>query len=183
MSLRELYQEIIVDHGKQPRNFGKLEKANHCQLGHNPLCGDKLILYVIERDGRIEDLRFQGEGCAISMASASLMTEAVKGKSIQEINYLFDLFHDLVTLDKDTGNDNEENETQGNETQDNEAQDNAVQENSNKLGKLAVFSGVAEFPVRVKCATLAWHTLKAAMENNSVEDTGEANDPKPVSTE
>jgi nitrogen fixation NifU-like protein len=146
MSLRDLYQEIIVDHGKQPRNFGELANANHCKIGHNPLCGDKLTLYVLEKNGIVEDLRFQGSGCAISMASASLMTETVKGKSITEINKLFDMFHYLVTEGK---------EPEGN------------------LGKLAVFSGVAEFPVRVKCATLAWHTIKAAL----------INDEKQVSTE
>lgn len=146
MSLRELYQEIIVDHGKQPRNFGKLDGANHCQAGHNPLCGDRLMLYVLERNGIVEDVHFEGAGCAISVASASLMTEAVKGKSIAEIDQLFDLFHHLVTEGK---------------------------EPEGHLGKLAVFSGVAEFPVRVKCATLAWHTLKAALANN----------PNPVTTE
>ena len=146
MSLRELYQEMIVDHGKQPRNTGKLANATHCQAGHNPLCGDKLMLYVIERAGVVEDVRFEGEGCAISMASASLMTEAIKGKSISDIETLFQHFHLLVTEGRETTMD---------------------------IGKLAVFSGVAEFPVRVKCATLAWHTLKAAL----------AHDPYPASTE
>lgn len=146
MSLRELYQEMIVDHGKHPRNFGALSAANHTHAGHNPLCGDKLVVYVLESNGVVEDVKFQGEGCAISMASASLMTESVKGKSLAEINILFDLFHHLVTEGKSTSDD---------------------------LGKLEVFGGVAEFPVRVKCASLAWHTLKAALEN----------DPKPVSTE
>jgi len=138
MSLRELYQEMIVDHGRQPRNFGKLQNANHCQTGHNPLCGDKLILYVIVHNGIVEDLRFEGMGCAISVASASLMTEVVKGKSVNEIEELFSRFHFLVTEGK---------------------------EPTVILGKLAAFSGVAEFPVRVKCATLAWHTLKAALLN------------------
>lgn len=142
MSLRDLYQEIIIDHGKQPRNFGKLENANHHKAGHNPLCGDKLMLYITERNGVIEALRFEGEGCAISVASASLMTETVKGKTIQEFNHLFDLFHHLVTEGK---------------------------EPEESIGKLAVFSGVAEFPVRVKCATLAWHTLKAALADNNPE--------------
>lgn len=146
MSLRHLYQEIIVDHGKAPRNFGKLEQANHCQAGHNPLCGDKLMLYVREQNGVIEDLRFEGTGCAISVASASLMTEAVKGKSIHEIDKLFELFHLLVT--------------EGTEPKE-------------EIGKLAVFSGVAEFPVRVKCATLAWHTLKAALNNDTKPATTE----------
>ncbi len=146
MSLRDLYQEIIIDHGKQPRNFGKLENANHSLAGHNPLCGDKLMLYIVEKNGIVEDVHFEGAGCAISVASASLMTEAVKGKSIKDIDALFELFHHLVT--------------EGKEPQE-------------SIGKLAVFSGVAEFPVRVKCATLAWHTLKAALHN----------DPNPVTTE
>lgn len=146
MSLRELYQEMIVDHGKHPRNFGTLPAANHIHAGHNPLCGDKLIVYVIENNGVVEDVKFEGAGCAISVASASLMTESIKGKSMADINKLFDLFHHLVTEGQTTSDD---------------------------LGKLAVFGGVAEFPVRVKCASLAWHTLKAAMDN----------DPKPVTTE
>ena len=146
MSLRELYQEMIIDHGKHPRNFGMLAQANHVQVGYNPLCGDKLTVYLIEKNGVIEDVKFEGVGCAISVASASLMTEAVKGKSIESVNILFDLFHHLVT--------------EGHTT-------------SDQLGKLAVFSGVAEFPVRVKCASLSWHTLKAAIDN----------DTKPVSTE
>lgn len=146
MSLRDLYQEIIIDHGKQPRNFGTLPQATHCQAGHNPLCGDRLMLYVLERGDVIEEVRFEGAGCAISVASASLMTEAIKGKSVSEVEKLFEHFHHLVTV----GEDSEAN-----------------------LGKLAVFAGVAEFPVRVKCATLAWHTLKAAL----------ANEIHPVSTE
>jgi len=139
MSLRDLYQDIIVDHGKQPRNFGKLANANHCQMGHNPLCGDRLTLYVIERNGIVDDVRFEGVGCAISVASASLMTEMIKGKSVHEIERIFNLFHHLVTEGKELDGD---------------------------IGKLAAFGGVAEFPVRVKCATLAWHTLKAALANN-----------------
>lgn len=139
MSLRDLYQEIIVDHGKQPRNFGVLPHANHCQIGHNPLCGDRLMLYVIERNGVIEDARFEGSGCAISVASASLMTEIVKGKTIQEAEKLFHHFHQLVTEGKESS--------------------------VTHLGKLNAFAGVAEFPVRVKCATLAWHTLQAALAN------------------
>lgn len=146
MSLRDLYQEIIVDHGKQPRNFGALLNANHHQAGHNPLCGDKLMLYVLEKNGVVEDIHFEGTGCAISVASASLMTEAVKGKSIDTIINLFKLFHHLLTEGKEPEED---------------------------IGKLTAFSGVSEFPVRVKCATLAWHTLMAAL----------ANDPNPVSTE
>lgn|SRR3990167_2106300 len=146
MSLRELYQEMILDHGRQPRNFGELSSATHVHAGHNPLCGDKLMLYVKVENGIIEAARFNGEGCAICMASASLMTEAVKQLSLPQAHHLFEGFHQLVT----TG----------------EAPDM-------DLGKLAVFSGVAEFPIRVKCATLAWHTLEAAL----------ANKPDPVSTE
>lgn len=146
MSLRELYQEIIIDHGKKPRYFGKLPQANYCKAGHNPLCGDKLVLYIFERDGVVEDVRFEGSGCAISIASASLMIEAIKGKSIIEVNELFTQFHRLVTESR---------------------------EPEINLGKLVAFAGVSEFPIRVKCATLAWHTLKAAL----------ANDPNPVSTE
>ena len=118
MSLRDLYQEIIIDHGRQPRNFGELANANHGKAGHNPLCGDKPTVYILERDGKVEDIRFEGAGCAISIASASLMTEAVKGKSINEIHQLFDMFHYLVTEGK---------APEGN------------------MGKLAIFSGVAEF--------------------------------------
>jgi nitrogen fixation protein NifU and related proteins len=136
--LRELYQEMIIDHGKNPRNFGELCDANLQQVGHNPLCGDKLVVYAQEVDGHIEAVRFKGEGCAISMASASLMTELLQGKTLQEAQHLFAQFHLLVT---------------GGETTDD-------------LGKLAIFAGVAEFPVRVKCATLAWHTIMAALEHN-----------------
>jgi nitrogen fixation NifU-like protein len=146
MSLRELYQEMIVDHGREPRNFGVLAQANHCQAGHNPLCGDKLTVYILEQNGMIADLSFEGVGCAISVASASLMTEAVKGKTLSEIEKIFTNFHHLVT--------------QGIHLED-------------SMDKLSVFSGVAEFPARVKCATLAWHTLKAALNN----------DPRPISTE
>lgn len=148
MSLRDLYQEIIIDHGKQPRNFGQLENCNHSHLGHNPLCGDRLTVYLIERNGVVEDVKFEGAGCAISVASASLMTDAVKGKSIAEIKQLFDKFHSLVTEGKE--------------------QDASV-------GKLAVFGGVAEFPMRVKCATLSWHTLLAALQNSADTVTTEEN--------
>lgn len=139
MSLRDLYQEMIIDHGKIPRNFGSLADANYCKCGHNPLCGDKLTLSIKVKEEIIEDIRFEGNGCAISVASASLMTEAIKGKTIAQMETLFAEFHALVT----TGN----------------------AESAENLGKLVVFSGVSEFPVRVKCATLAWHTLKAAFLN------------------
>ncbi len=139
MSLRQLYQEMIIDHGKQPRNFGVLADANHSKNGHNPLCGDRLTVYLLERDGVVEDVKFEGVGCAISVASASLMTEAIKGKSVAAVEALFQQFHQLLTEGKE----------------------------DDSLGKLAVFSGVAEFPLRVKCATLAWHTLKAALTNDN----------------
>lgn len=139
--LRELYQETIIDHGRHPRNFGALPDANLHKEGFNPLCGDKIFLHIIEQNGVAKKIMFEGCGCAISMASASLMSEALTGKSTEEIETLFSLFHELIT--------------QG-ETSDSE-----------KLGKLAVLAGVAEFPVRVKCATLAWHTLRAALANDS----------------
>jgi nitrogen fixation NifU-like protein len=139
MSLRDLYQELIIDHGKQPRNFGKLASANHQHAGHNPLCGDKLMVYVKTANDVIEEIQFEGSGCAISVASASLMTESLKGKSILEANKLFGLFHEMVTEGK---------------------------EPEESIGKLSALSGVSEFPVRVKCATLAWHTLQAALNNN-----------------
>ena len=128
------------------RNFGALPAATHHKHGQNPLCGDKLTVYLIERDGVVDDVRFEGAGCAISVASASLMTDAVKGKNLDEVFAMFDSFHQLLTEGK---------------------------ESEMELGKLAVFSGVAEFPMRVKCATLAWHTMKAAL----------LQDVKPVSTE
>lgn len=137
--LRELYQQLIVDHSKRPRNFGKLETANRRAVGHNPLCGDKLVLHLLVDGNVVKEARFEGSGCAISTASASLMTEAVKGKSEAEAERLFKAFQELVT-----GDPTQERSTEG-------------------LGKLAVFAGVAEFPMRVKCATLAWHTLKTAL--------------------
>ncbi len=148
--LLDLYQEVILDHNKRPRNFGPLPGAERRAEGHNPLCGDELELHLKLDGDRIEDLRFEGAGCAISTASASLMTETVKGKTIEEAERLFRGFHDLLTGDP-----------------------SVVEEASPELGKLAVFSGVREFPVRVKCATLAWHTLKAALEDRD----------EPVSTE
>jgi nitrogen fixation NifU-like protein len=137
MPLRELYQELILDHGKQPRNVGEISAASHSHAGYNPLCGDRVTVYLIEKDGIVHDVAFQGAGCAISVASASLMTEAIKGKALSVIEQLFHDFHQLVT------------EGSCGETD---------------LGKLAAFAGVAEFPIRVKCATLAWHTLKAALD-------------------
>jgi nitrogen fixation NifU-like protein len=137
--LRELYQELILDHHKRPRNYGKLADANGKAEGFNPLCGDKLTIFVRVDDGNIVDVRFEGTGCAISTASASLMTESVKGKTRAEAEVLFGRMHDLLTAEP------------------------AVTPDPGQLGKLAVFAGVREFPIRVKCATLAWHTLRAAL--------------------
>jgi nitrogen fixation NifU-like protein len=146
--LRDLYQEVILDHSKRPRNFRKLEEANRTAVGHNPLCGDKLVLYLDVEDGVVKDVTFQGAGCAISTASASMMTEAVKGKRVEEAEALFSQFHEMLTTPPD-------------------------QELEESLGKLDVFNGVREFPARVKCATLAWHTVHAAL----------AGDAEAVSTE
>jgi len=135
--LRELYQELILEHSKKPRNFRALESANHKAEGYNPLCGDHFTVYLELQDGAIKDIGFQGSGCAISKASASMMTQSLKGKTAAEAEELFTKFHDVVTGHAVGGEE--------------------------KLGKLAVFSGVSEFPLRVKCATLAWHTLRAAL--------------------
>ncbi len=138
--LRELYQEVILDHNKRPRNFQKLEGANRAADGYNPLCGDQITVYLLVEDHVIRDIAFQGSGCAISKASASMMTAAVKGKTTAEAEGLFETFHRMVTADLSA------------------AADPLV------VGKLAAFAGVREFPVRVKCATLPWHTLQAALE-------------------
>lgn len=138
--LRDLYQEVVIDHGKRPRNFRQLQDATCTAEGFNPLCGDQLKVYIKLADGVIADIAFQGAGCAISQASASLMTLAVKGKKPQEALALFGRMHTLLT----------------------EGPNGQV--TPAELGKLAVLSGVWEFPVRVKCATLAWHTLRSALE-------------------
>ena len=138
--LRELYQSVILDHNKQPRNFREPEGANRTADGFNPLCGDKITVYLELEDDVVKDVGFSGSGCAISTASASLMTQSIKGKSVADVRQLFDGFHELVT-----GNPGEEADSEG-------------------LGKLAVFSGVREFPVRVKCATLAWYTMRSALD-------------------
>lgn len=148
--LRDLYQEVIVDHYRRPRNFGRLAEANHHAEGVNPLCGDRLTLYLKLRDGVIEDASFEGSGCAISTASASLMTEALKGKTPAQAHGLFEAFRALVV----TG-----------------APGEAA---ASPLGKLEVLGGVREFPARVKCATLAWHTLEAALQNRSEPVTTES---------
>jgi len=135
--LRELYQEVIFDHSKRPRNFHPIVDASRKAQGFNPLCGDKLTVYLKLNGDLIEDVSFEGCGCAISTASASLMTETLKGKTVQEVQHLFEAFHEAVTDDHGSAHD--------------------------ELGKLQVLCGVREFPARVKCATLAWHTLQAAL--------------------
>jgi nitrogen fixation protein NifU and related proteins len=140
MDLRELYQEVILDHNKRPRNFKVPDPNNRRAEGYNPLCGDKITIYLYVEGDVIKDLGFQGTGCAISKASASLMTDALKGKTLEQANALFDQFHGLVTAPA------------------------SANVEADSLGKLAVLSGVREYPMRVKCASLAWHTLKAAMQ-------------------
>jgi nitrogen fixation NifU-like protein len=150
-TLRELYQEVILDHGKHPRNFRHPAEANHEAHGHNPLCGDRLTVYVtLDDQNRIQDAAFEGRGCAISVASASMMTDIVKGKTIPEVEALFDDFHKMCTGD--------------------EVADTAP-EFEDELEKLKVLSGVRQFPMRVKCATLAWHTLNAAVHGNEKAST------------
>jgi nitrogen fixation NifU-like protein len=141
MDLKELYRDVILDHNKHPRNFGRLDSVDAQADGHNPLCGDRLSVFVQLDGDRIADLRFEGKGCAISTASASLMTEAVKGKDKAAISKLFEKVHSLLTR------------------QDAEA--------GAELGKLAALSGVREFPSRVKCASLCWHTLNAALDRGA----------------
>jgi SUF system FeS assembly protein, NifU family len=148
MDLKDLYRDVIVDHNRNPRNFGKLEPADAHADGHNPLCGDRLTMYVNLDGSNVREVKFEGSDCAISVASASLLTEAVKGKSLDEVKALFDDVHALLTQ-------HDANVDLG------------------KLGKLAALSGVREFPARVKCASLCWHTLNAALAHTS----------EPVSTE
>jgi len=138
MDLKELYRDVILDHNKRPRNFGKLEPSDAQADGHNPLCGDRLTVFLKMDGNRVEDIRFEGKGCAISTASASLMTEAIKGKDKSQIGGLFDQVHSLLT------------------------RQDAIADSS--LGKLAALSGVREYPARVKCASLCWHTLNAALD-------------------
>lgn len=146
--LREMYQEAILEHAKSPRNFRALQEPTGKAEGYNPLCGDRCTVYLIMKDDVIEDIGFQGSGCAISRASASMMTQSLKGKTIEEAETLFQSFHKMVTGQNGNGD-------------------------RSQLGKLEVFAGVSEFPARVKCATLAWHTLQAALHD----------DRKPVTTE
>lgn len=148
LDIKDLYQEVIVDHNRRPRNFGKLENPEKTLEGFNPLCGDRLTLYLNTVDGRIADIKFDGAGCAISVASASLMTEAVKDKPLPEAAAAFDDFHKLLT-------------------------NAGAPDDLDKFGKLAALAGVRDYPSRVKCATLCWHTLRAAL----------AGDEQPVTTE
>ena len=137
---KDLYQQLIIDHNQNPRNFSKLENASHSADGHNPLCGDVITVSLIKRDGIIEDITFMGSGCAISKASASIMTSTLKGMKIEDAEVLFDNFHTLATTGKSPGD----------------------------MGKLSVLAGVHKYPARVKCATLAWHTFQGAL-NSSTE--------------
>jgi nitrogen fixation NifU-like protein len=145
--LTDLYQQVILDHNKKPRNFRKLETANHSAEGYNPLCGDQLTVYLNLEDDSVKEISFEGSGCAISKAAASMMTQAVKGKSKAEAEELFTEFHQMVTGELDE------------------------EEGPNQLGNLKIFAGVREFPVRVKCATLAWHTMHAALTNQAIVST------------
>jgi nitrogen fixation NifU-like protein len=150
--LRDLYQEVILDHSKRPRNFRTLSATANQAEGYNPLCGDRETVYVDLEGDVLRDVAFQGAGCAISTASASMMTESLKGKTRAEADALFEQFHRLITSRDETAP-------------------------SPELGKLAVFSGVREYPVRVKCATLPWHTLKAALEGQAAPVSTEAEGP------
>ena len=143
--LSDLYQEVILDHNRRPRNFRTIENASHHAEGYNPLCGDRLRLYLQIDGGVVTDIAFQGAGCAISKASASLMTDSVKGKALGDVRSLFERFHRMITT--------------------------PAGEQVEELGKLMVLSGVREFPVRVKCASLAWHTLKAALDRQVAAST------------
>jgi nitrogen fixation protein NifU and related proteins len=141
--LKELYQQVILDHNKNPRNFGEMKQCTNYAAGHNPLCGDNIDVFAIIKEGIIKELKFNGSGCAISKASASIMTTLVVGKTIEEAKGLFDEFHRIVTADM------------------------SVQLDTLELGKMAVFCGVREFPARIKCASLAWHTMIQALENSN----------------
>jgi nitrogen fixation NifU-like protein len=148
MDLRELYQEVILDHSKRPRNLRALADANRRAEGHNPLCGDHATVYLRVEDDVVREASFEGSGCSISTASASMMTDALKGKTLAEARRMFESFHQLVTADPSKS-----------------------QTAAAELGKLGVFAGVHEFPMRVKCASLAWHTMKAALEGGGKATT------------
>jgi len=146
--LNDLYQEVILDHNRCPRNFHALADASHRAEGYNPLCGDRLTLYLKLEDGVIREVGFEGAGCAISKASASLMTDAIKGRSLPDARRLFERFHKMITTPTD--------------------------QDVEDLGKLSVLAGVREFPIRIKCASLAWHTFKAAVEREQIATTEKA---------
>ena len=147
-SRKELYQEMIIEHNKKPRNFRKMEGATHTAEGYNPLCGDHLMVYLhINGSGTIDDISFEGDGCAISRASASLMTSSLKGKTLHEASVLFEQFHSLIKGEL------------------------KPEKDSNILGKLTVFSGVWHFTTRVKCASLCWHTMRGAIEHKTTVST------------
>jgi nitrogen fixation NifU-like protein len=143
-----MYQELILDHNRSPRNYGRLPNANHRAVGNNPLCGDRLAVWLVMEGDRVREAAFEASGCAISVASASLMTEAIKGRTKAEAELLFDQFRRLVTDELDPGD-------------------------AAALGKLGVFSGVRESPLRVKCATLSWHAMKAALRAPEAQVTTE----------
>jgi nitrogen fixation NifU-like protein len=145
--LSELYQQVILDHNKKPRNFRKLEEANRTAEGYNPLCGDQLTVYMRLEDDVVKDISFEGSGCAISKAAASMMTQSVKGKTRQEAEALFDEFHRMVTGELDE------------------------EATPNQLGRLTIFAGVRDFPARVKCASLSWHTMHAALKGEGTVST------------
>jgi nitrogen fixation protein NifU and related proteins len=145
--LNDLYQEVILEHNKNPRNFREIENADKTAEGYNPLCGDQLKLYLAMENDTVKDVAFKGSGCAISKASASMMTQIVKGKTRQEAEILFDEFHKMVTGKLD------------------------IEQDENHLGRLKIFAGVLEFPARVKCASLSWHTLYAALNNEESVST------------
>jgi len=146
--LSDLYQQVILDHNKKPRNFKRLEDANRVADGHNPLCGDQLTVYMhLDENDVVRDVTFEGSGCAISKASASMMTQSIKGKTRSEAEALFTEFHKMVTGELD------------------------AETTPNNLGRLTIFAGVREFPARVKCASLSWHTMHAALENKDSVST------------
>lgn len=145
--LSELYQQVILDHNKKPRNFHKLEAANRRAEGFNPLCGDQLVVYLQMDEGVVKDVSFEGSGCAISKAAASMMTQAVKGKTREEAQALFNEFHGMVTGEFDE------------------------EAAPNQLGRLKIFAGVRDYPARVKCASLSWHTMHAALEGQETATT------------
>lgn len=146
--LRDLYQDVIIEHGRRPRNFGKIEQADTFARGKNPLCGDKIAVYMNIQNDQISDVKFDGEGCAICLASASLMSEHLKGRSIEAAKQLFETFHKLITQD-------------------------GFEISDDSLGKVVILAGVKDYPARVKCATLAWHTLLHALQHNTEEATTE----------